>query len=284
MSEERDVQVGHWTSSDERTGCTAIIFPEGTVASGEVRGGAPATREFALLDPRRTVQHIDAVVLSGGSAFGLATAHGVMQYLHSKGRGFPTRSGPVPIVVAMALFDLAADVEPPGVHEGFHAAVAAGPGIAHGRVGAGAGATVGSWRGVDHQTAGGLGLGRVKSGSVEVTALVAVNPAGDIDDGATQADVLAGRFVEPERSAPEFENTTIGVIWTNAYLDKLGCKLVAESGHDGLGRALIPAHTAGDGDALVAASTGQVEATSLTVRLLAAMAVEQAVRSVEATS
>lgn len=280
MSETQPVHVGHWTATDERTGCTAVMFPEGTVASGEVRGGAPATREFALLDPRRMVQHIDAVVLSGGSAFGLASAHGVMQYLQSKGRGFPTKAGPVPIVVAMALFDLAEDVEPPGVHEGFHAAVAAGPGIAHGKVGAGAGATVGSWRGADHQSAGGLGLGRVKSGLVEVTALIAVNPAGDIDDGVTRAEVLEGRFVEPERSTPPFENTTIGVIWTNARLDKLGCRLVAESGHDGLGRALMPAHTASDGDALVAAATGDVEATSLTVRLLAAIAVEQAVRSV----
>ncbi len=142
--------VGHWTDSRARTGCTAIILPEGTVASGEVRGGAPATREWELLGPQRTVDRVDAVLLCGGSAFGLAAADGAMSWLEEHGRGFPTPAGKVPIVVAAALFDLGvgdASVRP-GAAEGRAACEAAREGeVETGAVGAGAGATVGRWRG-----------------------------------------------------------------------------------------------------------------------------------------
>lgn len=271
--------IGHWTADDLSTGCTVVVFPEGCTASGEVRGGAPATREFELLDPRRMVEHVDAVVLTGGSAFGLSVADGVVTALVEAERGFETRAGRVPIVVAMGLFDLTEDGQRPGPAQGELAARAAAADESRtGRVGAGAGATVGKWRGPDHRTSGGLGQVTVTSGDVHVTALIAVNAIGDIDDGQTVAQVLAGTYTEPvvEETA---ENTTIGVIWTNARLTKVECRSVAESGHDGFGRALVPAHTSGDGDALVAVSIGEVEAALTTVRLLATVAVEQAIRT-----
>jgi len=276
------VKIGHWTDSSGSTGCTVILFDHGAVASGEVRGGAPATREFALLDPRRLIQEVDAVVLTGGSAFGLAAADGVMAWLAEQGRGYPTRSGPVPIVVAMALFDLAEGVTPPGAAQG-EAAIqnAAAEGFAVGRVGAGAGATVGKWLGAERAVPAGLGYSTMSSDTLEVHALIAVNAVGDIDDGTVAAEIARGDFSPPTSPEESFENTTIGVVWTNAKLDKLSCRLVAESGHDGLGRALLPAHMQGDGDALVAASIGQVEAPITMVRTLAALAVEAAVRSVK---
>src|SRR6059058_2345651 len=147
------VSVGHWTDSGALTGCTAILLPEGATASGEVRGGAPATREFELLAPHRTVENVDAVVLSGGSAFGLAACDGVVRWLEENGRGFPTPAGLVPIVVGACLFDLAvgdASVRP-GPEEGYAACASAGEGDPPtGQVGAGTGATVDKWRGPEH--------------------------------------------------------------------------------------------------------------------------------------
>src|SRR5438477_3739022 len=147
------VRVGHWTDSAELPGCTAILLPEGATASGEVRGGAPATREFELLAPERTVEQVDAIVLSGGSAFGLAACDGVVRWLEERGRGFPTADGRVPIVVGASLFDLAVGDSSvrPGPAEGRAACEAAREGEpAVGRVGAGTGATVGKWRGPEH--------------------------------------------------------------------------------------------------------------------------------------
>lgn len=273
------VAVGHWTDPDARTGCTVVLLPEGTTASGEVRGGAPASRELDLLAPERLVGAIDAVVLTGGSAFGLAAADGVVAWLEEHGRGFPTPFARVPIVPALALFDLGvgdASVRP-GPDAGRAACDAADSGpVATGAVGAGTGATVGSWRGPDHTRPGGLGAATVVQGDLVVAALVAVNAHGSIDvDGSATVDVEA---VEPFPASP-LANTTIGVIVTNARLDKAGCLVVAQGGHDGLGRSLVPAHTRVDGDALIAAATGAVEAGVDRVRLLAVAAVERAVRS-----
>lgn len=266
------VSVGHWTDSAARTGCTAIVFPEGTVASGEVRGGAPATREWALLDPQRTVDRVDAVLLCGGSAFGLAAADGAMAWLEERGRGFPTPAGPVPIVVAAALFDLAVG-DPsvrPGPREGRAACDAAVEGAgAHGSLGAGTGATVGGWRGESRP--GGIGGGVQRAGELVVGALVVANAFGD---------VRGPERLEPLRGPEPFRNTTLAVVATNGRLTKRDCMLVSQSAHDGLARALEPVHTEFDGDAAVAAATGAVEAQVETVRLLAARAVEDAVRSV----
>ena len=173
------VRVGHWTDIRAATGCTVLCFPEGSVASGEIRGGAPATREFDLLAPERTVQRIDAVVLTGGSAFGLAAADGVVNHLAKAGVGYPTSAGPVPIVVAMALYDLArgdGSVRP-GPEEGRAAAQACDEDFAGevpvGRVGAGTGATVGTWRGPEESRPGGLGIGVAARRDLVVAALVA---------------------------------------------------------------------------------------------------------------
>jgi L-aminopeptidase/D-esterase-like protein len=282
------VSVGHWTNPVARTGCTVVVLPPGTVASGEVRGGAPATREFALLDPTRLVGAVDAVVLSGGSAFGLAAADGVVDALAAEGRGFATSAGPIPIVVAMSLFDLLVGdaAVRPGPVQGAAALASAATDVELGAVGAGTGATVGKWRGREHARPGGLGGAVVHDGELVVAALIAVNAFGDVvpldhDAGDTEVgEVMMG---------DGFTNTTIGVVLTNAAIDKVGCHLLAQRAHDGLARAIVPTHTAFDGDAIVAAATGTLPLGSIhpdavvaleRVRLGAALAVERATRSV----
>ena len=287
------VRVGHWTHPTARTGCTVVLLPDGAVASGEVRGGAPGTREWELLAPERLVARVDAVVLTGGSAFGLAACDGVVRWCEERGIGFPTAAGPVPIVVGAVLYDLGVG-DPtvrPGADAGYAAAAAAaaaaGP-FDTGPVGAGAGATVGSWRGRDGARTGGIGTATVRHGELVVAALVAVNAYGDVVPvGTDPADLVplgpllesagAAAFQSPGPGPPA--NTTIGVVATNAALDKRGCLLLAQSGHDGLARALEPAHTTVDGDALVAAAAGAVEARLDGVRAMAARAVAAAVRA-----
>ena len=273
------VRVGHWTEPVARTGCTVVLLPAGTVASGEVRGGAPGTREWELLAPERLVSRVDAVLLGGGSAFGLAACDGVVRWCEERGMGFPTAAGPVPIVVGAILFDLLAG-DPavrPGPDEGYAACVAATAGpVEVGAVGAGTGATVGKWRGREHATPGGIVTATERLGDVVVSALLAVNAFGSVrpPSGGPPIDLA-----EAAGPLAAFEHTTIGVIATNAALDKRGCHLVAQSGHDGLARALEPVHTQVDGDALVAAATGDVPAPLDTVRILAARAVEAAIRT-----
>ena len=280
------LRVGHWTDAAARTGCTVVLFPDGTVASGEVRGSAPATRDFELLAPARTVSRIDAVVLTGGSAFGLAAADGVMRFCEERGRGFVTPAGPVPIVVALGLFDLAVG-DPsvrPGAEQGYAACEAATEGpIELGAVGAGTGATVAKLDASRPPRSGGLVSARAQAGDLRVAALVVVNavgtPGGDdaaaLNLAATQDD--AWRRV----TGTGFGNTTVGLLATNARLDKLGCHLVAQGAHDGLARALFPAHTRGDGDAFVAAATGDMAADVDVdvVRALAVHVVAQAIGS-----
>lgn len=278
------VAVGHWHDLEARTGVTVVLFPEATVASVEVRGGAPASRELDLLAPERTVDRLDALVLTGGSAFGLAAADGVMGWLEAQGRGFPTPGGPVPIVAALGLYDLAVGDGSvrPGAAEGRAACedAATGPRTT-GLVGAGTGCTVGTWRGLAAARPGGLVTASLGIGPLIVTALLAVNAAGDVDHDGSAARRWA-EDPEPSRASP-FANTTIGVVTTNARLDKAGCLLVAQSAHDGLARSIFPVHTAVDGDALVAAATGEVPADLNTVRLLATAVVEAAVRSLSPT-
>ena len=279
MTDVPGVRVGHWTDHDAQTGCTVVLLPAGTVASGEVRGGAPATREFALLDPSALVSQVDAVVLSGGSAFGLAAGSGVMSVLEAAGRGFPTKAGPVPIVIGMSLYDLAVGDGSvrPGHAEGEAAARAASDGHHDvGLIGAGRGATVGKWGGPDSVEPGGLGTATLRSGDVVVSALVAVNAVGWIDDGTTIADPGPRRAGSDDES--QFGNTTIGVVVTNARLDKAECHLAAQSGHDGYARAIQPAHTSADGDALVVAATGAVDVDSAHLRVLVQHAVVSAIR------
>lgn len=280
ITDVEGVQVGHWSDAEARTGCTVVLLPEGTTASAEVRGGAPASRELDLLAPDRLVDRIDAVLLTGGSAFGLAAADGVMGWCEQQGRGFPTPAGPVPIVPTLALFDLAvgsASVRPGPVQGRAACDAATGGAVALGAVGAGCGATVGGWRGPGTARAGGLGSASVRAGALVVAALVAVNAHGSIDlDGSGLNGI---EDVVPQMGPAPLGNTTIGMIATNAVLDKVGCLVVAQGGHDGLARSLVPAHSRVDGDALVAAATGAVPAAVDHVRLLAVAAVERAVRS-----
>ena len=277
------VTVGHWTDAEAKTGCTVVLFPEGTTASAEVRGGAPASRELELLTPHRSVQHIDAVVLTGGSAFGLASADGVMRFCEEAGRGVPTPAGRVPIVPALGLYDLAvgdATVRP-GPEAGYLAADAATAGaLETGAVGAGTGATVSKLRGLDHVKPGGIAVATTRAGDIDVQAMVAVNALGDIDVDGSGVDLGHA----PENGHDNwFANTTIGVIVTNATLDKVGCLHAAQGAHDGLARAITPPHLSHDGDAFIAAATGAVEIPATVgtdlVRTLALQATMRAIRS-----
>lgn len=283
LTDVEGVRVGHWTDPVARTGCTVALLPAGTVASGGVRGGAPATREFDLLAPERTVQHIDAVVMSGGSAFGLAAADGVVDWLAERGVGFATTGGPVPIVVGMSLYDLLEGdgAVRPGPAEGRAAcdAAAAGP-FEVGPVGAGTGATIAKYRGWANREPGGVVTATVRHGDVVVSALLAVNAFGAVDrtgDGRVVIEPPADALLGPDRA-----NTTLGLVVTNARLDKVGCLLVAHGAQDGYARALMPAHTRSDGDAVVAAATGAVAATVDTVRSMAVLATQDALRSLTA--
>lgn len=283
------VRVGHWTNTEARTGCTVAVLPPGTVVSGEVRGGAPATREFALLDPGRLVDHVDAVVITGGSAFGLAAADGVVTALEADDRGFRTGGGVVPIVVAMGLFDLAVGDRTvrPDAEAGRVAYAAASTGAVElGPVGAGTGATVGKWKGPAHTRPGGL-CGAVRThGDLVVASLVAVNAIGSPDGGeahgAETEDLLAAGWL-PDAGAPAtpdpFANTTLALVVTNATLTKTQCHVAAQSAHNGFARALVPSHTLYDGDAAVVAATGAVKASVDAVRALVATVVADAIRT-----
>ncbi len=277
ITEVPGVLVGHWSDPVARTGATAIVLPEGTRASGEVRGGAPATREWEVLAPGRRVQRVDVVMLSGGSAFGLAACDGAMRWCEEQGRGHPTLAGPVPIVVGASLFDLLrgeASVRP-GPDAGYAACAAARSGqVELGAVGAGSGAMIDKWRGLEHARRAGIGSAAERDGELVVGVLLAVNAFGGLlEPGAPRAAVsdliVAGGPIE---------STTIGVVATNAALDKSACRLVAESAHAGLARVLEPVATTLDGDAVVAASTGALADAPLErVRMLAARATERSV-------
>jgi L-aminopeptidase/D-esterase-like protein len=269
--------AGHWTGTD--TGVTVILPPPGTVGSGEVRGGAPATREFALLEPARLVERVDAVVLSGGSAYGLSAADGVMTLLRERGTGFPTPAGPVPIVPGMSIFDESVRSTPPDAAAGRTAALAAlaGEPLSTGAVGAGTGARTGKWRGT--RDPGGLGLATGAAGEATVTALAVVNAWGDVlgEDGRP---LFAGRPVTAPATGFGRENTTLAVLVTDARLDKAGCHLLAQSGHTGFARAIHPAHSRFDGDAVVALATGTVPDANLD--LLRAVAAETTAAAIRA--
>jgi L-aminopeptidase/D-esterase-like protein len=269
------LKVGHHTLTERLTGCTVILAEKGATAGVDVRGSAPGTRETDLLDPTNTVQQVHAIVLSGGSAYGLATADGVMRYLEEKGIGFSIGGGVVPIVPGAILFDLSVgDFKiRPDASCGYTAAKAAGTGaVEEGNVGAGAGATVGKMAGMKRAMKGGLGSASITlPDGLVVAALVAVNARGNIVDPST-GKMVAGARTDDGKSigdihammrdgAHQFEalplqNTTLGVVATNARLTKAQAKKVAEMAHDGFARAIVPAHTSGDGDTIFALATG----------------------------
>jgi L-aminopeptidase/D-esterase-like protein len=288
------VRVGSHTLTTRPTGCTVVLVEDGAVAGIDVRGAAPATRETDLLDPVNTVQMVHAIVLSGGSAFGLDTATGVMRYLEEKGIGFPVGNARVPIVPGASIFDLTVGdwrIRPDAAcgYEAARAASSARP--VEGSVGAGAGATVGKLLGMTRAMKGGLGTAEIRAGELVVAALIVVNAVGDVVDPAT-GQVVAGARGEDGRTlvdarklvrsgwsadVPVRANTTIGVIATNAKLSKTDANRVAQVAHDGLARSIVPAHTPGDGDTLFVLATGKVESSLLLVGELAAQAAADAV-------
>ncbi len=274
------VEVGHFTDSRRPTGCTAILFRKGAVAGVDVRGAAPGTRETDLLNPINTVQQVHALMLSGGSAYGLDTASGAMRYLEEQGIGFRVGNQLVPIVPAAILFDLGVGDGHirPDAAAGYAACKAASSGkVAEGSVGAGAGATIGKFFGPKSMMKSGIGTASLAVGTsgVMVAAIVAVNAVGDVLDPAT-GKIVAGarkpdgtgfidtmaRLCEGKRSGESQagRNTTIGVVATNATFDKAQMTKIAQMAHDGLARAINPVHTPMDGDTIFAASTGVVKA------------------------
>jgi L-aminopeptidase/D-esterase-like protein len=272
------IKVGHFTLTERPTGCTVILTETGAVASVDVRGGAPGTRETDLLNPVNHVQKVNAIVLSGGSAFGLDAASGVVRYLDERDFGYDVRIAKVPIVPAAILFDLDVGGKPkvrPTAECGYAAALAAtnGP-VAEGSIGAGAGATVGKMAGPARMTKSGIGTASITlADGLVVAALVAVNAAGDIIDPATGRVVAGVRTADGKGfadarvmlrsgavgrplAARPVENTTIGVVATNAALTKVQALKVAQMAHDGYARAISPVHTPGDGDTIFAIATG----------------------------
>lgn len=294
------VRVGHYTLSERPTGCTVVLTEAGAVAGVDVRGSAPGTRETALLAPVNTVERVHAVVLAGGSAFGLDAATGVVRYLEERGVGFDVGIAKVPIVPAAVLFDLGVGGKPqirPGADCGYQAARTATSGaIALGNVGAGAGATVGKSAGPGRAMKGGIGTAAIElPGGLVVAALMAVNAVGDVIDPAT-GEVVAGVRGEDGKSLADARqllrsgalvrgragrNTTIGIVATNARLTKTEATKVAQMAHDGLARAIVPAHTPFDGDTIFALALGNWEGDVgvSTVGALAAEAVSDAILS-----
>lgn len=274
------LSVGNDTDRENATGCTVILCPGGATAAVDVRGGAPGTRETDLLGPGRLVQQIHAVLLAGGSAFGLAAADGVMRFLNDRGTGYPAGPAHVPIVPAAVIFDLGLGSSTvfPDATSGWRAAVAANADLLEeGSVGAGTGATVGKVLGIQNATKGGLGTASLAlPGNVVVGALVVVNAFGDVVNPvngqivAGARDPRDGRFVSsvgqvlrrpPSKVVPNsLINTTIGVVATNARLTRDVLVRVAALGQDGVARAIRPAHTLYDGDTIFALATGDSSA------------------------
>jgi L-aminopeptidase/D-esterase-like protein len=268
------IELGHHTLAERPTGCTVILARAGAVGGVDVRGGAPGTRETALLDPVNTVDVVHAVVLSGGSAFGLDAASGVMRYLEERGIGYGGGRSVVPIVVGAILYDLGLEGNQrvrPGPECGYAAASAASRATAtEGSVGAGAGATVGKFGGGGRPMRGGFGSASITLASgLTVASAVAVNAVGDVVDPAT-GRVVAGALREDGTFADAREllrtgtgtlaapgmSTTIGVVATNARLTKAEATKVAQMAQDGLARTIYPAHTPRDGDTVFSLATG----------------------------
>jgi L-aminopeptidase/D-esterase-like protein len=311
MANERDrsaitdvagIKVGHFTDPRKPTGCTVILVEDGAVAGVDVRGAAPGSRETDLLDPINTVQQIHAIVLSGGSAFGLDAASGVMRYLEERGIGFKLGAAVVPIVPAAILFDLALG-DPkvrPDAEAGYKACKAAtSDAPAEGNAGAGAGATVGKLFGMTRAMKSGIGTAAIrlndgKSNRLTVGAIVAVNAVGDVLDPGT-GKVMAGARTPDGKSLLGIMNaiirgdqlppslggtsTTIGVVATDLKLDKAQATKVAQMAHDGLARAINPIHTPFDGDTIFALATGR-SSQAPNVTLIGALAAEAMARAV----
>jgi L-aminopeptidase/D-esterase-like protein len=294
------IRVGHYTDARRPTGCTVALFDRGASVGVDVRGAAPGTRETDLLNPVNTVQEVNALVLSGGSAFGLDSASGVMRYLREQGRGLHIGDIIVPIVPAAILYDLeigkSGQTIWPDAEAGYRACQAASATeLPQGNVGAGAGAVVGWLFGSQFTTKSGLGTASIRAGDtgIVVGAVAAVNGVGDVRDPAT-GKILAGAR---KASGPGFRDsmaqirkgysvvakggahTTLGIVATNAAFNKVEMTKIAQMAQDGLARTINPTHTPWDGDTIFAASTGTttVRAELGAIGALAAEAMSMAI-------
>jgi L-aminopeptidase/D-esterase-like protein len=294
LTDVDNILVGHHTSSERPTGCTVITSESPFVAGVDVRGGAPGTRETDLLRPENVVQEINAIVLSGGSAYGLDAATGVVRFLEEKGIGFAVGTNRVPIVPGAILYDLnlgAAAVRPDAT-SGFAAASAAtrAP-VQEGNLGVGAGATVGKMLGFEHSMRGGLGSwSLLRPDGLQIGAIVAVSCIGDVvdpesggivagartPDGSGFADLRIQMRKDTFRPFVPLGNTVIGVVACNAALSKSQCTRVAQMAQDALARCIYPAHTPWDGDTIFAIATGvwQLESAPADPGLIGALAAD----------
>ncbi len=297
------IKVGHSTDLEHATGCTVVLCPQGTVGGVDVRGSAPGTRETDLLRPGNLVNEVHAILLSGGSAYGLDAASGVMRYLEEKGTGYEIGRVVVPIVPGAIIFDLGLGSSSvrPTADDGYTACQSASGEVAEGTVGAGTGATVAKALGLRHAVKGGLGTcSRDLGDGLVVSAIAVVNAWGDVVDPETCRVIAAPRTEDddgfhstvelmarprsewPQAQATAGGNTTIGVLATNASLNKEQANKLAERGQDGIALAVRPSHTMGDGDTVFALATGawlgQVDRMQLTrLGVVAALAMAQAV-------
>ena len=343
-------RIGHATHPSARTGCTVVLCPDGTVGAADVRGPAPGTRETALLSSDKRIERVDAVLLTGGSAFGLAAADGVMRFLGERGVGHPTPVKPIPIVAAAVIYDLllAGAAAYPDADLGYAACVAAQPlplpAAARGRIGAGSGATVGKWGGYERMMTGGVGYAEREAGGARVAVIAVVNAIGDVVaangrvlSGARAADgtwlvrrvperwVARPALTEPPRSQvqpaqvrppqtqpPQMKaapaaaqspatrwqprtpslaqsaggraaelagsNTTLVAVLTDAAMTKPAAARLAQRAHDGIARAVVPAHTEHDGDTTFALASGSREAPVDLVAAVAVACVSAAIR------
>ena len=290
------IEVGHFTDNRRPTGCTVVMAREGAVAGVDVRGAAPGTRETDLLHPSNLVDKVHAIMLAGGSAWGLEAATGAVRWLEERGVGLDVAVGRLPIVPAAVLFDLlVGDMRiRPDAAAGYAAcAAASGADPAEGNVGAGAGAVVGKVFGIQHAMKGGVGTASVTVDGVTVGALIACNALGDVIDPDT-AQVMAGARTDDGRALRDTRrallrgqppqpllagtNTTIGVVATDAILTKAQAHRLAIAAHDGLARSINPVHTMSDGDTLFSLGTGRA-GKSLGMMVLATMAAEATARA-----
>ena len=292
ITEIEGFRIGNAEYQEGGTGCTVILADSAARTGLDIRGGAPASREAALLDPLADNEAVNAVLLSGGSAFGLEASIGVVRYLEERGIGFPTGSGVVPIVCESCLFDLAvgdASVRPDKAL-GYQACLNAGN-FKQGNYGAGTGASCGKFAGPEHIMKSGLGAFALQAGDLKVGALIAANPFGAIIDWKTGTVAAGPHAGKPVREAAELimddiveigvnpfqKNTAIAVVLTNADLSKAHLCKVAAMAHDGYARSICPAHTMYDGDSIHAMTTGTVPADVTAVGILASYAMSEAI-------
>lgn len=285
--------IGHYTDKQNITGCTVLLCPEGNRTSCYISGAAPGSRETALLAPEKKIQSVQAILLTGGSAFGLSAAQGVMQYLGEQKAGYVTRFATIPIVPAAVVYDLniGDSTTCPTAENAYQACRSASIENMnwHGSIGAGTGVTVGKWAGIEKAMKGGLGVAEITVSDAWIRAIAVVNAVGDIID--EQGKIIAGAWTENQGFLAEsdpgkrwvvpevgiIENTVLSIVITNVRLDKTQTFLLAQRAHNGYARAIIPANTSYDGDIIFAVSSCQIEFTPDIVFDMAAEAIRRAI-------